>query len=143
MPKSVNENAITEGNGENAQAPIARQAIRSPPRLRAAPPLCYSQIAAAYASPHCPWRGFPGIGRLGLAGTGAFQRIPRARIRELPHPHGLEPEDRVDPRSAAVSGYLRLSVCRPPHAGRPAVSGLLDDGLSALGPPSDGGHTAV
>src|ERR1039457_727837 len=142
MPKSVNENAITEGNGENAQAPIARQAIRRPPRLRAAAPLCYSQIAAAYASPHCPWRGFPGIGRLGLpACPGAFQGIPRAGVRELPHPHGLEPEDRVDPRTAALPGYLWLSVRRPAHAGREAVSWLLDDGLSALRPPSDGGHT--
>src|ERR1017187_970558 len=67
----------------------------------------------------------------------------RTRVRELPRPHGLEPEDRVDPRAAALSGYLRLSVRRPPHAGREAVSGLLDDGLSALGPPSDGGHTAA
>src|SRR5450755_1305571 len=112
--------------------------------MRVAALLCYSQIAAAYASSHYPWRGFPGTGRLGLlAGTGPFQRISRARVRELPHSRRLSPEDRVDARAAALSRYLRLSFCEHPDARWPAVSGLLDDGLSTFGPPPDGRHPAA
>src|ERR1035437_2609316 len=65
MPKSVNENAITEGNGENAQAPIARQAIRRPPRLRAAP-----RCAILKSQPLMRLRTALGVGFLGLAAWG-------------------------------------------------------------------------
>src|ERR1022692_4612413 len=67
------------------------------------------------------------------------KNTPRSSTRTSPSPRiGTR-----RPSGPARGCAIRLSVRRPPHAGREAVSGLLDDGLSALGPPSDGGHTAA